>query len=263
MQTLYVHIAQGSANRKLTGLPVLPAIEGVRKRPATQRDARIWVINPVAFTEAEATTPRKGRTYETCPLTCIHLPARFGGDAEQDCYADGPSGWTADRVEGIPALEAQRMVANAISDGACEAIRYGVIGDYGRTVAERALSKAFLAALRITCNAAGIPLITYTHTWDDGRPAFDTAVNASCDTIEDARRAKTKGFQPVMVARDDEHVAEIKRELGGFVCPEMAGRADGCFAGRTSRTEGKRACGGDTPLCATERSGATMILLAH
>lgn len=252
---LYVHVAKGSANRKLTGLP---ETEGGNAR----KDGAVWVINPVGHGDAPPEA-RSGRTYDTCPLSCRHLPERFGGTADADCYADAPLLWTADKVGGIPALDALLMVRDAIEAGKCSAVRWAVVGDIGRAPSERQWTTSFLSALRITCESRGVPLIIYTHTWGAHGATWDPAVNASCDSVEAIHKARDLGYQPVYVARDAEEAAAVIDEVGGFVCPEMADRASGCFAGRTSRSAEERKCGGAMPLCSIERRGATMVLLNH
>lgn len=256
MSTLYIHIAKGSANRKLTGLPTTDAGNA-------RKDGEVWVVNPVAVAD-EAPAPSKGRTYDLCPLECIHLPSRFGGTADADCYADGPVLWTADRVDGIPAIDALLVLKEALESGRCSAIRWAVVGDLGRTKAERTLTSAFLTALQSNARRNGVPVIVYSHAWQ-GLPAPFAGANASCDTIEEVAEARALGWEPVMVAADEPDAARINDALNGrsFVCPEMAGRADGCFAGRTSKSTDRKACGGSRgPLCSRERR-STMVLLAH
>ena len=164
--------------------------------------------------------------------------------------------WTADKYGDTPAQEALHEVRDALERGRIEAIRYGVIGDYGRTTEERALTTAFLAGLRILCDTHDVPLITYTHTWREMPTATNVEINASCDTVEEIEEARAKGFQPVFVAEDEEHAQEVARETRGFVCPEMAGRASGCFGGDSP-------CAKGTPLCAIDRKQSTMVLFKH
>ncbi len=254
MPIMHIHIARGSQNRKLTGLPLT---EGGKAR----KDARIWVVNPVGF-GPDASTPRKGRTYELCPLDCVHLPTRFGGTADADCYADGPTLWTADRIPGIPTYEGFRILVEAMADGSCEAIRWAVVGDMGRTKSERTKSKMFLATLRHVASTFGVPVIEYTHAWK-GEQAHSEASNASCDTLDEVQTARDLGWQPVYVAPDEATAREVARSHGGFVCPEMVDRADGCFAGRTTRSEGRRTCGGKAPLCSVDRRQSLMVLINH
>lgn len=241
---LYVRIAEGSANRKLTD------------RTDGKRDSTIWIVNPVGFaTEAEGSPEaRKGRTFSTCPTTCEHLPARFGGhkDGPNDCYADGPIVWTADKVPGEPWAEALGRIAVAAALGRIRLVRWAVVGDRGRTATDRKSSDAFLRRLQATLAPHGIPVIVYSHAWHGDRAPF-LGANASCDTVEEIDAARALGWQPVMVAADVEAGKVLARIDGvrGFLCPEQQGRVDGCVGCSSA------------PLCARDRSGATLVLTSH
>ena len=231
-----IQLQRGTSNAKLTG--------GGKRND-------VWTASPHA----------DGDAYATCPTTCRLLPnaaydSAVGAGLPVDpdrtggCYTAGRVAAAAlrfgDALDGIDALVKEAEDAG----DALTLLRYGVVGDYGRTADERAATIDGL--LRIKGSTA---VITYTHAWRTIGTAPDASMNASCDRVSDIDEARALGWQPTIVGPSDNDEAHaFARSVRGVVCPA---------ADERSPVKGCVDCGNGVPLCARDRRGATVVFPAH
>lgn len=191
----------------------------------------------------------------TCPRTCPFIPKQFGGNGQ--CYANG-------RQNGSVKKFARDMtVADVVSkiradrtknDPAPKYIRDRVVGDIVADPDGSATPEVgYLLAVADVARQVGATAYGYTHAFDSLTPDDVATVaesgyvlNASCNTVDDIRRAVLLGM-PTTYAGDDLVDGDVLYGRRIVTCPEQTGRVKDCLT-----------CG----LCAKPRA-CTVRFLIH
>jgi hypothetical protein len=147
----------------------------------------------------------------SCPADC---PLRGSG-----CYAEsGPVGIITRRLtrsgEGSP-LELARREAQAIGRlSGRRDLRVHVVGDCRTEKAARIVARA----MRRHRGKVGMRAWTYTHAWKRVRRTAweDASVLASCETVEEVRHARARGYATALVV--DSFATEKAHDVAPGVC---------------------------------------------
>jgi hypothetical protein len=156
----------------------------------------------------------------SCPKSCAFL--------NSGCYAQtGHCGihlnrlnTTAEKYKVVRPIDIAKREANAINDLSGERpLRLHIVGDCRTPKAAEVVAQA---AYRYT-KKQGQPVWTYTHAWKEiPREKWGSiSVLASCETIEEAKHAMSRGYAASIVRLKEFQRPFIWKDLVMMPCPEM------------------------------------------
>ena len=161
----------------------------------------------------------------------------------------------------VDELVIAQMEANGIGKlSGYRPLRLCVVGDHK---SNETASIAALAADKYT-RKHGMPVFTYTHAWRDVDKSSwgNISVLASCESIDQVREARAKGYATAMVVEEFEKdtAYKIADDLVGIPCPEMTGKAESCDACQLCMNAGKLHAGGKVILFAAHGASKTRVI---
>ena len=207
-------------------------------------------------------------TRETCADTCP-----LGGVG--GCYAEGfPSQLHWNQLDASGGIPLSDLIAGLASPVLSTVIRYGSAGDLPG-IGDKINRREFLRLCRAFVKHLKRPIF-YTHkpikgvhtrgdgrtrtanrrTIDAARNLLPTAVNVSCDSYAEARRAMAEGLDCVVVSP-----SETKNQ--DYVDIGDGKRARVCHAARTGGTCANCGAGGDGPWCLIPNRGEPIAFPSH
>lgn len=200
-----------SSNIKLRGRPGSPKYKG----------------QPISATMRKVGASGAG----TCPSTCGMLPENGGG-----CYAGTGNVGIHSRQSGYDPTDAVAVYrfVQGLWDGAT--VRHHVSGDFFLgSEPDLPYIRSMAAAHR---ERPGVTGFTYTHGWRQIAPvefgdAGELSVNASCESVEEAREARALGWKSVVVVvpSTENRRSWKEGELHFTLCPNVT-TGIGCVACR-------------------------------
>lgn len=137
------------------------------------------------------------RTLDTCPTECAFHPSKKGG-----CYATGRLFGLAEK-HGKADSDAEILAELVRFTPPRSAIRFNVTGD---VVLDDDVDFDHIEWLNdFARQRPDAKPILYSHAWRRLDPGwFDFPVNASCETVEDVRKARALGWQTVITVPYDD-----------------------------------------------------------
>lgn len=157
----------------------------------------------------------------SCPSDCPFKKTKA-------CYGmRGPISWKWLKLTGSPMAIAKAEAAGIRSLSGLRDLRIHTLGDCSSDKTAKIVSEAAEVFMRKRGKAA----FTYTHAWKKvARKSWGkVSVLASCETPDEVRAAKAKGFATALVVpKFDSSVAYMIDGLKIVPCPEMTGRCKTC-----------------------------------
>lgn len=195
------------------------------------------------------------RPVQTCPRTCAFLPKSEGGNG--GCYGTGRIFGIASKYATAETSHADAVAKLNRAPRGAKYMRDRVVGDI--VAPDGTADVDYLTSIAAAAAAVDLTPFGYTHGFDLLTPgdvqrvaAAGYVLNASCETIEDVRRAVAKGLPATIVAGPElEDGTEVRTHDGMrrvVTCPAQTREDVSCAS-----------CG----LCAKPRRAAVVRFLPH